>query len=561
MKFNLFKNWQIIVLAVFLILSIVSLIPSYQKGVLVKYVSSDSPFLGKVEPGGIITWANERNIESVNDWYQFENYTGVFRLIYNGQLKLGDVDNGYTGMGIVEKPSSKLNLGMDLVGGTRVLLEPKENVSSDVIEQIISTLQTRINIYGLRESKFQSVKDVGGNDYVQIEMAGGSREEIEDLLSKQGRFEGKVTKVVYLDGGSGNLGIGGVNHSIESVGDNIRVNNNIVEFNQTFVIDDVTFEYVNKTNETLIILANVFTGSDIKTVCIQDQADICVSRVMPQGEGYKFMFQVYVSEDSAERFAKVTEDMRILVDPNSGGSYLDGRIVLFLDDNLITDLAISSDLRGKALTDPLITGGRSTKDDAVKEKLYLQSILQSGELPVKLDIVKVDQISPTLGRDFMYSAALAGIIAAIAVGVVILVRYRKIKLVLPMLFVSFSEVVIILGAASLINWTIDLAAIAGIIAVVGTGIDAQIMIVDEIQSGKTEKIYTLKQRIKRAFFIIFGSASTTIAAMLPLMIIGIGVMRGFAITTVLGILIAIFVTRPAFSKIAERLLEKEELKG
>jgi preprotein translocase subunit SecD len=123
------------------------------------------------------------------------------------------------------------------------------------------------------------------------------------------------------------------------------------------------------------------------------------------------------------------------------------------------------------------------------------------------------------------------------------------------------ELILILGAASLIHWTIDLASIAGIIAALGTGVDVQIMVLDEILLGTRERVYTLKQRVKRAFFIIFSAAFTTIAAMIPLMIIGIGVMRGFAITTTLGILIGVFITRPAFGKVAEKILEKKAGSG
>ena len=72
---------------------------------------------------------------------------------------------------------------------------------------------------------------------------------------------------------------------------------------------------------------------------------------------------------------------------------------------------------------------------------------------------------------------------------------------------------------------------------------------------------TRKERVKRAFFMIIGAASTTIAAMLPMIFIGIGVMRGFAIVTTLGVLVGIIITRPAFSVIAERIIEKEEMKS
>ena len=54
-----------------------------------------------------------------------------------------------------------------------------------------------------------------------------------------------------------------------------------------------------------------------------------------------------------------------------------------------------------------------------------------------------------------------------------------------------------------------------------------------------------------AFFIIFGAAATTIAAMVPLMSIGVGFIRGFAITTIVGVLVGILITRPAYARIVE----------
>ncbi|MCK4531282.1 MAG: hypothetical protein KAT94_00275 [Candidatus Aenigmarchaeota archaeon] len=182
-------------------------------------------------------------------------------------------------------------------------------------------------------------------------------------------------------------------------------------------------------------------------------------------------------------------------------------------------------------------------------------------------------------------------------------RYRKLRVAIPLVFIGFSEVVIILGIAAnndwfiwgpvlilnfllitaawlkkyeidpiawfgallipllgLLTWTIDLPAIGGIIAAIGIGVDNMIVIADETLTGGREKkiLYTIKEKIKRAFFIIFGSASTTIAAMVPLMMIGVGLVRGFAITTIVGVLVGILVTRPAYAKIVEMGAGKEK---
>ena len=70
---------------------------------------------------------------------------------------------------------------------------------------------------------------------------------------------------------------------------------------------------------------------------------------------------------------------------------------------------------------------------------------------------------------------------------------------------------------------------------------------------KLNLFITIKQHIKSAFFIIFGAAATTIAAMIPLVFLGVGLVRGFAITTIIGVLTGILITRPAFATIVEIL--------
>ena len=130
------------------------------------------------------------------------------------------------------------------------------------------------------------------------------------------------------------------------------------------------------------------------------------------------------------------------------------------------------------------------------------------------------------------------------------------KIAIPMIFIMLSELLLILGIASIIKWNLDLAAIAGIIASIGTGVDDQIIITDETLKGD-EAAYNWKEKIKRAFFIIMVAYATTFAAMIPLYYSGAGLLRGFAVVTIIGISIGVFITRPVFGKIIETLLKKE----
>ena len=117
---------------------------------------------------------------------------------------------------------------------------------------------------------------------------------------------------------------------------------------------------------------------------------------------------------------------------------------------------------------------------------------------------------------------------------------------------------IILGFAVLAKWQLDLAAIAGILIAVGTGVDDQIVIIDETIKGSERVKSSWKNRLKRAFFIIMTAYFTTVVAMIPLLGSGAGLLKGFALTTIIGVTVGVFITRPAFAKIFEVLVSKKD---
>ena len=197
------------------------------------------------------------------------------------------------------------------------------------------------------------------------------------------------------------------------------------------------------------------------------------------------------------------------------------------------------------------TGGG---DDGREEARRLEVIMRSGALPVKVDIVGSYGVSATLGEGFARSAVIAGIFAFVGVAVFLFLRYKKPVVVAPILITGFSEVAIILGFASAVRWNIDLPAIAGIIAAVGTGVDNQIVIMDGVLS---EKQKSMRHRINSAFFIILGSYFTLFAAMLALSLVGMSMLIGFAFTTIVGATSGVFITRPAYARMIEHLLEEK----
>jgi len=183
---------------------------------------------------------------------------------------------------------------------------------------------------------------------------------------------------------------------------------------------------------------------------------------------------------------------------------------------------------------------------AQTESQTIASVLSGGALPVHVIVGTPTTMPPTLGKHFLYISAIAALLAVVIVSLVIMVRYRRFFLIMPIMLTTFAELFIILSIIGLIG-TIDLAAVAGMIAVVGTGVDAQIIITDEIISGKSEAI---KLRLSNAFYIVWADAILLVIAMLPLLFsTSLVSIIGFSESTILGALLGVLITRPAYGAI------------
>jgi preprotein translocase subunit SecD len=268
-----------------------------------------------------------------------------------------------------------------------------------------------------------------------------------------------------------------------------------------------------------------------------------------------------LNPEAAQRQAEATKDLEVITDENSQ-TYLSESLVLILDNQKVDELSIGAELKGKAETNIQISGSGigNTQQEGIFNALgnmkRLQTILITGSLPIKLDIIKTDSISTFLGEEFLNNAILIGLLAVLTVVIIIFARYRKVQVAVPMFITIISEVIILLGVASLIGWNIDLAAIAGILIAVGTGVDHQIVITDETLKGELKSIFNWKDRIKNAFFIIMAAYFTTLVAMIPLIFAGAGMLKGFALTTIIGVSVGVFITRPAYASIIEILLKE-----
>ncbi len=421
----------------------------------------------------------------------------AYKTIINGSEPLG--------IRVYDAPKSNVKLGLDLQGGTRVILKPQRKVSAEVLDNIVATLEERLNVYGLSDLVIRKASDLLGNDYIIVEVPGNSAEDILSLIEKQGKFEAKIG------------------------------------------------------NDT------VFTGGkDIKYVCMSAECSGLSQRQPPTVTGNgtwmaRFEFSIKTSPEAAKKQAALTSKLNVVTQGQE--SYLDKNIDLYLDGKKVDSLRIGADLKGVPTTEIMISGPGlgSTKQEAIQNALKnmkkLQTLLKVGSLPVKLEVVSQENISPSLSRSFLPNSLFIGFGAIIAVILVLLISYKRLDLTIPIIITSLVELTITVGLLVFMGWNLDLSAIAGLIAAIGSGVDQQIIITDEVLGGESRRAFTWKQKLKNAFAIITGSYLTTLFAMLPLLSAGAGLLKGFALTTIVGSTVGVLITRPAYARVAEILLK------
>ncbi|MFP4530516.1 MAG: preprotein translocase subunit SecD, partial [Halodesulfurarchaeum sp.] len=156
---------------------------------------------------------------------------------------------------------------------------------------------------------------------------------------------------------------------------------------------------------------------------------------------------------------------------------------------------------------------------SMEEARNLELSLKAGRLPTPLDFENADSLSlsPALADRFKTNSLIVGIMAVVAVSLVVYWRYRRPEVAAPMVVTALSEVFILLGFVAFVQYPLNLSHIAGFIAVIGTGVDDLIIIADEIlQQGDVATGRVFQSRFRKAFWVIGAAAATTIVAMSPL---------------------------------------------
>lgn len=236
----------------------------------------------------------------------------------------------------------------------------------------------------------------------------------------------------------------------------------------------------------------------------------------------KPVVEIQFSSEGAQKFADITS------------KYVKKQLAIILDKKIITHPNIEEPiLGGKAQ----ITGIGS-----VEEAKNIALVLQTGRLPVELSISEQRTVGPTLGQDSLLAGLRAGIIGLVLVVGFMLLMYRGMGLITVVALAMFTTV--FLGIISLLGylnlWALTLPGIAGIILSIGVAADSSIILYErvkeEVRGGRSFRS-AADTGFVHALRTLIDADLTTFVSAAALFVIGIGPVRGFALTLMLGMAI------------------------
>ena len=240
-----------------------------------------------------------------------------------------------------------------------------------------------------------------------------------------------------------------------------------------------------------------------------------------QGGGTNWTILFELKEKGAEKFGVLTERLAKNQLP----------LGIFLDDKLISAPRVQSQIKAN---------GQITGDFSLETAKDLAVQLNAGALPVPINLISERTVGATLGQDSIYKSLKAAIIGFIIVAIFMISIYRLPGFLATLALLAYTLISLGLFTRGI---TLTLAGIAGFILSIGMAVDANVLIFErikeELKQGKSV-FSSVEEGFKKAFPSIFDSNLNTLIVCVILGFLGTGLVKGFAITLAIGVIISFF---------------------
>jgi len=480
----------------------------------------------------------------------------------------------------------KINLGLDLQGGSYLLLEvdssplQKRHLQAKVIPLKKKLIEKKINYKEFKINEKEINFEISKDDKKKFEefFISTKDNDINVFLDQYRSFELDfkfINNKVFINlskNGIINLNTSAVDQSIEIVRRRIdetgtkeasilRRGSNRILVELPGVKDPERIkELLGKTAQLafrMVTSDKSEFGND--TFILKDTGEeIVVSkRVIISGDNLI---------DAKPRFDNINQEPIVAFTLNRLGSQRFGQATT---KNIGKRLAIILD--NQAISAPVIqdsiTGGQGTISGnfTFQSATDLALLLRSGALPAPLSIVEERTVGPDLGQDSIEAGVVSLFVGFILVLLFMVFKYRLFGIIANVALIS--NLLMLLGLLTLLEATLTLPGIAGIILTVGMAVDANVLIFErikeEIYKGSSNNIQAFDLGFKRSIVTILDANITTLIASIILFIFGSGPVKGFAVTLSIGLITtlfsAYFISRHLISMVVFRNREKKLL--
>jgi preprotein translocase subunit SecD len=451
-------------------------------------------------------------------------------------------------------------LGLDLQGGTSVVLSPVGQFKSDTLDVAIDIIRNRVDTFGTLEPEITRQ----GSDIVI------------DLPGVKDRDE-----AIALVGKTAELRFRPVISAVPSVAAQQRAANTTTSTAPGATTTTTVPQPGDAEAKAAIAAcddATVATLTEIpSTARAADKRDACV--VLPDKPGGRDAPRYYLGPagltgrgtvDTAQAEFLPGQGWTVRMDLTGSGSekwdalaeqQFQRQVAIVLDGLVQSAPTIQPDQPAFSSFDgTAVISGRFTQGEAED----LAKLIRFGALPVTLKQVNVENVSPTLGNDQLQAGILAGIIGLALVAVYVLVFYRLLGLVVIAGIVLsgmalYTLIAWILPEVFDVTIVLSLAGVTGIIVSVGVTVDSYIVyferMKDEVRAGATVRACA-DRSFTRSFRTIVAADLVSLIGAVVLYVLAIGSVRGFAlflaISTILDLIIAYFFMHPVVSLMARR---------
>jgi preprotein translocase subunit SecD len=486
-----------------------------------------------------------------------------------------------------------MKFGIDFSGGTRIPIVMEHKVDKDTKNELVQTIKKRVSVLGLSEAKVRAI----GDTQVNVEIPSTDDEtisSIEETLAHQGVYMGIVDGKIAVTGEdifSSSISPQppaqlqrsgadwGVSFSVDREGAErfASAADGKADYPIYMFLDrptDAALFYTEEqmdgfmredsnSRESLNALDDALAldeGNDINVYIIEE-----MENVSPGSEDTVALVSNSTPSQKVEMIEDLGFEVRILEDEQMRINFTRTESGVLIVTQLEAAGLLSSPLLAPELTTGVpsynfgITGSapgetrQEIAENARDEEKSIESILKGGSLPVQISLGSRTSLPPSLGSEFLRLSLIAIIVALITISILIGLRYMNIVATLPIVAISIAELVILLSILG--SFTIDLAAMAGIIAAIGVGVDAQIVITDELLKRDG---HSREDKMDHAFGIIKTNVVVATASMIPLLFSGLVEVIGFAISTIMGSVLGYLLTRPAYASIVGKIIGRSE---